>query len=614
MSLKKSSLQVISGITTIGLALGVAAPANALLSDNVHNAAGGGVNIHADNTCVEKIGDTAHIKFMAQHQPLLRSSDHGQTAAHGTLALPSAMKNVSIKIKAVGGSVYTRDKDGYYKDTHREATIFDAPLEVPILEASDEYEEKYPGGPPNLGGLQELKEDKEKYDEESVPPVKETPDPDNPDLVNESDLWTEQEVRDFVEKYDVHMKKTPQGFVDEKATVPFMSTDGGDVPWYGTKYAKDYDLYEFGNVMTPVTFEIEGDVPVEQEDTFVTAAISNLGWKSSSESYAGSYAAGSQSLQVYQWGRPNQLPPAIPKTESMIQIYKDKLTDAGLDISPTIAPTREMPGDAKYSYIGSDIRPSARGDVGAHYTQTFTLHANPAVTRTGQVDTSAEDGADITAAHVTLCDKPEEAPTTTKQLIPDTETPDTETETEPTTTKQLIPDTETPDTETETPDKETETETEPTPTTSEKPSGSSLDEETMKKVGIGLGLGLGGAKLIEKVKQHRDSGGSSNTEHTTEPKPAPSTTQQPAPSTTESKPAPTTTEQAAPSTTAQQPASSTTAQQAAPATTSQAAAPSKTGTLAQTGANVTTLAVAGSMIILAGAAFLLAGRRKEGKN
>lgn len=524
------------------------------------------------------------------------------------------MKNVSIKIKAVGGSVYTRDKDGYYKDTHREATIFDAPLEVPILEASDEYEEKYPGGPPNLGGLQELKEDKEKYDEESVPPVKETPDPDNPDLVNESDLWTEQEVRDFVEKYDVHMKKTPQGFVDEKATVPFMSTDGGDVPWYGTKYAKDYDLYEFGNVMTPVTFEIEGDVPVEQEDTFVTAAISNLGWKSSSESYAGSYAAGSQSLQVYQWGRPNQLPPAIPKTESMIQIYKDKLTDAGLDISPTIAPTREMPGDAKYSYIGSDIRPSARGDVGAHYTQTFTLHANPAVTRTGQVDTSAEDGADITAAHVTLCDKPEEAPTTTKQLIPDTETPDTETETEPTTTKQLIPDTETPDTETETPDKETETETEPTPTTSEKPSGSSLDEETMKKVGIGLGLGLGGAKLIEKVKQHRDGGGSSHTEHTTEPKPAPSTTQQPAPSTTESKPAPTTTEQAAPSTTAQQPASSTTAQQAAPATTSQAAAPSKTGTLAQTGANVTTLAVAGSLIIFAGAAFLIAGRRKEGKN
>lgn len=56
MSLKKSTLQALSAVTTVGLALGVAAPANALLSDNVHNAAGGGVNIHADNTCVEKSG------------------------------------------------------------------------------------------------------------------------------------------------------------------------------------------------------------------------------------------------------------------------------------------------------------------------------------------------------------------------------------------------------------------------------------------------------------------------------------------------------------------------------------------------------------------------------
>lgn len=91
--------------------------ANALMSDNVHNVAGGGVNIHADNTCVEKIGDTARVKFMVQHQPLAVSSDHDHTAAHGTIALPRDMKNVSIKLKAVGGSVQTKDKDGYFKDS-----------------------------------------------------------------------------------------------------------------------------------------------------------------------------------------------------------------------------------------------------------------------------------------------------------------------------------------------------------------------------------------------------------------------------------------------------------------------------------------------------------------
>ena len=436
--------------------------ANALLPDNVHNAAGGGVNIHAEDTCVEKIGDTAHVKFMVQHQPLAISSDHGQTAAHGTLALPRDLENVSIKLKAVGGFVSITDKEsGQAVNQYQDATVFDTPLDIPIREDSEDYKKEFPYGPPTLGGLQEKKSaeaGKFEYDGSSVPDYKESPDPDNPDLIRGSTLWTEQEVRDFVEKYDVHMKKTPQGF-DKDASDPFGSHGSGDTAWYGEEYGKDYDKYTFGNVMTPVTFEVEGDIPIEQEDTFVTAAVSNLGWKSSMESYAGNYEMGSQSLQEYQWARPNQLPPAIPKSEDMIQLYKDKLSDAGLDISPTIAPTREMPESAKYKYIGSDTRPSARGDAGQWYTKTFTLHANRAVTYIGQVDTSAEDGADITAAHVTLCPS-EETPTTTKQLTPETEIPEKETETEPapTTTKQLIPETETPDT-------DTETETEPAPTT-----------------------------------------------------------------------------------------------------------------------------------------------------
>ena len=120
---------------------------------------------------------------------------------------------------------------------------------------------------------------------------------------------------------------------------------------------------------------------------------------------------------------------------------------------------------------------------------------------------------------------------------------------------------------------------------------------------MGLGLGLGGAALIKKVKEHR--GGSSSTEHITQ-QPAPSTTKQPAP-TTIVQPAPSTTAQPAPSTT----------EQAAPAPSTSpapAATTSKTGTLAQTGANVTTLAVVGSLIVLAGAAFLLVGRRRKEEN
>lgn len=581
--------------------------ANALLSDNIHNTAGGGVNIHAENTCVAKIGDTAHVKFMVQHQPLVRSSDHGQAAAHGTLALPSAMKNVSIKLKAVGGAVDSRDKEtGYFGDQYRRATVFDTPLDIPILENTAEYAEKFPYGPPVLGGMQQKKRDDNKweYDPESLPSNKEYTDPDNPDLVYDSTLWAEQEVRDFVEKYNVHMKKTPHGLWStdyQGDTVPFMHTGSGDVAWYGTEYSKEYDVYEFGNVMMPVTFEVEGDVPVEQKDTFVTAAVSNLGWKSSSESYAGSYAMGSQSLQEYQWARPNQLPPAIPKTEDMIQLYKERLSDAGLDISPTIAPTREMPGDSKYAYIGSDTRPSSRGDAGNNYARTFTLHANHAVTYIGQVDTSAEDGADITAAHVELCEAP---PTTTIPMLPPTsEKPTTEkpTTSKPTTSKPTTSKPSTSKPTTSKPSSDKPTTSKPTtskPTTSEptpEPNGSSVDGDTVKKVVTGLGIGLGGAALIGKAMEHR-GGSSHNESHTTQPAPAPTTTP-PAPSTT-AQPAPATTTQAAP----------------APSTSPAPTNNSKTGTLAQTGANVTALAVAGSLIILAGAAFLLAGRRKDSEN
>ena len=438
--------------------------ANALLSDNVHNVAGGGVNIHAEDTCVEKIGDTAHVKFMVQHQPLVASSDHGQIAAHGTLALPHDLKNVSIKLKAAGGGVTVRDKEeGDIVNQYREATVFDTPLDIPIREASEDYDKEFPYGPPTLGGVQEKKSDqsgKSETDPESVINSKKTTDPDNPNLERESTLWTEQEVRDFVEKYNFHMKKTPHGFDAGKdaPTVPFMAHGSGDTAWYGEGYSKDYDSYEFGNIMMPVTFEVEGDVPVEHEDTFVTAATSNLGWKSSMESYAGNYEMGSQSLQEYQWARPNQLPPAIPSDPDMIQLYKDKLANDGLDISPTIAPTREMPESAKYKYIGSDTRPSARGDAGQWYTKTFTLQANRAVRYEGQVDTSAEDGADITAAHVTLCDKhdDENPPVPVKETdTTETEAPEKETETPEKETD--TPETETPEKETETPEKETET-------------------------------------------------------------------------------------------------------------------------------------------------------------
>lgn len=418
-----------TALATTGLAIPAA---NALLSDNVHNIAGGGANIHADNTCVEKVGDTAHVKFMAQHQPLVMSSDHAQTSASGTLAIPANMKNVEIRIKAAG---YAKNGSSDVVS----ADVFDDPIEVPVEEGNGEghvgptlFKPVFGNdGKEYLGGKESI--------EKNIA--------DGAKLVRHPQADLKDEEEETV----------------NNGSFPFSSYGTSDVPWYG-HHDTEYVFYEFGSLFTPLTFEVEGDIATTGEDTFATAAISNIGWKSGSENGAGSYEQGSQALVEYPQFRPGGLPPAVPEDEDMIQAYKDKLSDAGLDISPYIAPTSEIPGNKKYSYIGSDIRPSARGDAGEVYAKIFTLRANRAVTYIGQVPQSAEDGADVTAAHVTLCPSDETPPETD---VPETETPETEVpETE--TPETETPETETPETETpetETPETETpETETPETDT------------------------------------------------------------------------------------------------------------------------------------------------------
>lgn len=347
-----------------------------LLSDNVHNVAGGGANIHTTKQCVDKVGDKAHVKYMVQHQPLVKSSDHGQTSSSGTLAIPTAMENVKIRVKAVGylpedEDGDTRMPDGKPGNPFVKADVFDTPIDVPIKDGSDDEVStlnfiKIPG----------------KNGEESI----------------------KQNIKDGANMLRFPVADLRKNNASFDANFPFGTSGNSDPVWYGDN-TEDYDFYQFGNLYMPITFEVEGDITTTGEDTFATAAISNLGWKGTQESTSGSYEEGAQNLMEYYWGRPGGLPPALPKDEQMIGAFKHGLSDAGLDISPYIAPTGEVYGDAKYRMIGSDIRPSARGGAGENYMRTFTLHANRAVTYIGQVPGRDEDGADITAAHVTICNK-----------------------------------------------------------------------------------------------------------------------------------------------------------------------------------------------------------------
>lgn len=555
MKLKKATLQTLSVVTTVGLALG-ATPAIAyegpgakdLLVDNVHNLVGGGVNIHADNTCVEKVGDTAHVKFEVQHQPLLRPSAPGSsTLDDGYIALPKNLKNVKIGVKALADTGTTTDKgEEKYGDPARpRPMIYDNPVDVPIKDNNDDNplrgeHELDPKWIPVLGGSYERKYVGGDPDPRFSPykdrgfSKKEEPDPTDPNKVITHYLPNEQELRDHIKDYDIHIRKVDPLDEDIYYEGPFVR-DTEEGAWYGNNI-KDYDIYVFGNIFTPATFEIEADVDVEHDDTFVTAAVSNLGNITKDISFVTHSGLRLDDNNVSAWSRPGHLPPAIPSDPDMIETYKNSLSNAGLDISPRIAPTAEIPGNLRYLRIGNDIHPSTRGDVAEHVTKRFDLFGNKAVTYIGQVPSSGEDGADITAAHVTLCPS-EETPTTTKQLIPETETPDKETETKtaPTTTKQLTPEIETPEKETETEptaetDKEEKTTTTPAPvttaspnpgtetTTSPAPSPETTTTPVPKEggkhnlantgasvlglVGVGIALILGSAFLLRRSRRN----------------------------------------------------------------------------------------------------------------
>lgn len=353
--------------------------ANAFLSDNVHNLAGGGANIHTEDQCVENVGDKAHVKYMAQHQPLVTSSDKGQTSASGTLAIPANMENVKIKIKAVG---FVGDDDD--DDDGIQAKVFDNPIDVPVEDTKFGENNDKPG-PRNF--MMVYNDDGESIGAEKS---------------------VKQNIKDGAKMVKHHMADGDSG------NFPFSTQNNSAPVWYGDN-TKDYDFYEFGNLFSPITFEVEGDINTTGEDTFATAAISNLGWKASQNETAGSYANGDQSLTEYAQFRVGALPPALPEDDHMIDAFKEGISDAGLDISPAIAPTSEVSGDAKYRMIGHDIRPSSRGDVGDSYTRAFTLHDNKAVTYAGQVPLSGEDGADITAAHVSICNHNEEESTDSEE-------------------------------------------------------------------------------------------------------------------------------------------------------------------------------------------------------
>ncbi|MDK6787719.1 hypothetical protein QP330_07610 [Actinotignum timonense] len=362
------------------------------VAGNVVNLTGGGVNCHGGNTCVEKVGDVAHVSYTLQVARLLGSSDHVQSAQGVAVFVPTVLENVHITVTGVPDH---------------------ATLET--LQAQPDFDWESRWTVPIKPVDQELPIWNVRRGEQGAVTV----DPElNPGRDPETFPWYPHIGPDF-EDMNLgvwHMKADRAVSTDPPS---YQAYDGvvGNMALY--------DEYSFGLRGPGVyTLRVEGDVAVQSEVTVLPVRATNKLWKCSQEGGGpGSYIEGCQSLQEFEWGRMGDLPVYSLSDPAVNAAARERVTDAGLTGSPQCVVTRET---GRNDLIGKDIEGSL--GAGDWYTYLYALHANPAVTYT--ISGVGEDGCDQAAAVITLCEQPEPSPEPTPEPEP-SESPEPEPSTSP---------------------------------------------------------------------------------------------------------------------------------------------------------------------------------------
>ncbi|MDY5127506.1 hypothetical protein R6H00_04455 [Actinotignum timonense] len=342
------------------------------LMRNVMTATGGAVNCRGGDTCVEKVGDVAHVSYTVQVARLVESSDHIQTAQGAAVFVPTVLENVKITLTSV--------PDYPALEALQAQPDFDweSRWTVPTRPVNQELRIWDVGRDSNGNAV---------FDPELYP-----------DIAPEDFPWYSHITPDF--------EDTNLGVRRIKANLA-VATDPPSYLAYGGEVANMdlYDEYSFGIGGSGVyTLRVEGDVAVQSEVTVLPIRATNKLWKCSQEGGGpGSYMEGCQSLQEFEWGRMGDLPAYSLSDPAVNAAARERVTDAGLTGSPQCVVTRET---GRSDLIGKDIEGSL--GAGDWYTYLYALHANPAVTYT--ISGVGEDGCDQAAAVITLCEQPEPTP------------------------------------------------------------------------------------------------------------------------------------------------------------------------------------------------------------
>lgn len=358
------SAALVAALAGVGLLLPATAGAtNTQLTFNVRSLTGGAVNCQGEDTCVDKIGDVAHVTYTVQTTPLVVSSDRIQTARGTSIFVPAVLENVKLTLTSVPDKAWeVAEQSDPRITTTTPVKPVDQPLPVIEVKRNSEGELESPLN----GGLV-------------------SSDVTNPEL----GVWR----------------------------IPAGTAKAGDAPSYfgyngPVKNMELYDEYTFGvNEPGVYTIKVEGDVTVQSELTVLPIRATNKLWKCSQEGGGpGSWDEGCQPLTDYDWGQMDELPKYSLTDAATNNFLAGHHTPAGLTGSTQCIVTGES---GRADLIGTDTGESQA--VHNLYSQVFALRYNPAVTY--YLSGVNEDGCDQAAAVVKVCAKP--APEDKKPGAPD---------------------------------------------------------------------------------------------------------------------------------------------------------------------------------------------------
>lgn len=361
--------------------------AYAIGGGGISTVTGGAVNCKAENTCIQNIGDTAHVSYKIQTSAFLLSGNRALSVPKTSIFVPKILKNVKFTLVSAPGSK-TNNIDAGAHPQKQELTPTGIPIyRVPVHKVS------------------------------KIIPVVSLVHDNNGGFCDEHGNQAPLDKGGFISS-DIHEQDMSiyksSAYVDEGEQDSGVSYFGYQSTASDLKNYELYDEYSFELKEPGVfTLKLEGDVETKSTLTVLPIRVTNVVARCVQETNGSDvYEPDCQSLTEYEQFKYGALPKYSLSDDTINQTLLKHNTEDGLTGYGNCRVTREI--DAP-DMIGSDVVPGKTSAFEA-YKDTFALEANAAESYfLNGVD---EDGCDQAAAVITVCPKPTPTPEPTPTPTP----------------------------------------------------------------------------------------------------------------------------------------------------------------------------------------------------